>query len=94
MEVEVAKDAGKMDIQSYLEIKGHGVKIIATRRDKIVKKEYVMPDPIPVECKICHSFYSPYNPKNIFGGFCFNCDCDAYYEKQKKLSKSTKENWK
>lgn len=43
----------------------------------------------PIECKTCKKLHFAYSTRNIFGGFCFDCDCDAAFEKGKILSEKS-----
>lgn len=42
------------------------------------------------ECMTCHTIYFKHAPKNIFGGFCFNCDCDKAFPEGARLSRLQK----
>ena len=55
-------------------------------RPKPVQPSYVYPPIEPRQCKTCLKYYSQYEPKNIYGGFCFSCDCDADFARYNRLT--------
>lgn len=66
-------------------VKEERVTVVVASCSKLVEEEGCYPDswiPTPLECKHCHRKISQFAATNIFGGLCFDCDCDAAFEKR------------